>query len=294
MPNTYHNIFISSKNRQANENVYDFVINFQTANISCNENQYMAINVVSFDMMNTMYNVNSNTKNNTFKLTINSSDTIYTIPYGNYNVYTFMDAINTLLNGLIKLTYNPAQNSYTFSKTALDANNYYIDPLNAYKFFGFKGKKQITMGGMTGEYVNMVNYNKVILRVSNINFDYFTFENIRDPNSFVENSDILFMVSKQDVEPFKMISYNNADASTSFHYNLFDKNLDFIELKLTNENDEPILDASDYILNLQIILKEKQLDLLTVTTLKILETLKDIKLILLQGLRFFGFFNDIK
>ena len=294
MPETYHDIFTSSKNRQPNENIYDFVVNFQTANISCNENQYMSINVLSFDMMNTMYNVNSNTKNNTFKLTINSSDTIYTIPYGNYTVYTFMDTVNTLLNGLIKLTYNPAQNSYTFIKTAIDVNNYYIDPLNSLKFFGFKGKTQITSGGITGGYVNMVNYNKVILRVSNINFDYFTFENIRDPDSFVENSDILFMISKQDVEPFKMISYNNADASTSFRYNLYDKNLDFIELKLTNENDEVILDASDYILNLQIIVKDKQLDLLTVTSLKILETLKDIKLIILQGLRFFGFFNDIK
>ena len=96
--------------------------------------------------------------------------------------------------------------------------------------------------------------------------DYFTFENLQDPDSFVENSDILFMISKQDVEPFKMISCNNVDGSKLFHYNLFDKNLDYIELKLTNEKDELILDASDYVLNLQIIVKDKQLDLLTDTS----------------------------
>jgi hypothetical protein len=294
MPDKYHNVFISSKNRQANENVYHFTINFQTANIYCNENQYLSVNVISFDMMNSMYNINSNTQNNTFKLTVNSTDTIYTIPYGNYNVYTFRDTINSLLNGLVKLTYNPAQNSYTFTKTAIDANHYYIDPLNAYKFFGFSGKTEIT-SGYNGSYVNMVNYNKIILRVSNLNFDYFSFENIRDPDEiFVENSDILFMISKQDIEPFKMISYTNNDASTSFHYNLFDKNLDFIELTLMNENNEVLLDANEYLLTLQIIVKEKQLDLLTVSTLKILEVLKDIKLILLQGLRFFGFFKNIK
>ena len=294
MTKTYYNVFINSKNRQSSDSVSNFIVNFQTANISCKENEYLSINVVSFDMMNLMYNVNSITKNNTFNLTINNTDFKKIIPFGNYNVFTFADMLNSLLNGIINVSYNQAQNSYTFKKILNDGNNYYISPGNAKKLFGFADKTQIDTLGFTGGFVNMVNYNKIILRANNLNFDYFTFENFKDGgDNFVDNSDILFWISKQDIEPFKMISYNNIDGSKSFHYNLFNKDLDFIELKLTNEFNEEIMDAGEYLLSLQIIKNEKKMDMLLNTLLKTMNIINEIKVILLQGLKFLGFFNSI-
>lgn len=293
MPLKYHNIFINSKNRQENESVSNFIVNFQTAGIVANESEYISINVISFDMMNAMYNVNSITGNNTFILTIDNTDYYKTIPYGNYDVFSFRDVLKTLLSGVINVEYNTAQNTYTFTKIINNNSNYFISPLKAYKLFGFTGKTQII--SYTGGFINMVNYNKIILRAGNINFEYFTYENIRQPEGlFVENSDIIFWISKQDVEPFKMISYNNEDASKSFHYNIYNKELDSVELKLTNENNEEIIDAPDFLLGLQIIIHDRNQDILTNTSIKILDVLSEIKMIILQGLRFIGFFSSVK
>ena len=60
------------------------------------------------------YNVNQHTGNNKFVLLRDEDITeTITIPYGNYSVYTFMEQLNSLLAGLIKVSYNVATNTYT-------------------------------------------------------------------------------------------------------------------------------------------------------------------------------------
>ena len=66
--------------------------------------------VVSFSMLNSMYNVNQCSSNNTFVLVGSSGNTNITIPYGNYNVYTLLNQLNSLLSPYInlKVSYNVA------------------------------------------------------------------------------------------------------------------------------------------------------------------------------------------
>ncbi len=59
------------------------------------------------------------------------TDTIFTIPYGNYNVYTLLNQLNVLLAGKINLSYNVATNTYTY--TNLSDIAYSINPLNCSK-----------------------------------------------------------------------------------------------------------------------------------------------------------------
>jgi len=54
--------FISSKNRQLQENTYDFTIDYPDGILVCRPNEYMELNVLSFDMPNTMYNINDTNK----------------------------------------------------------------------------------------------------------------------------------------------------------------------------------------------------------------------------------------
>jgi len=260
----------------------------------------MTVNVLSFDMMNSMYNINSHSKNNTFQITKTDSNgisnpiiTTYTIPYGNYSVLTFRDLINSQLSGIVALTYNTAQNSYTFTKIDTSTSRYFITPLNMSQFLGISSKSEITSGGLTGSFVNMVNYNKIIVRCENLNFDYFGFENIKDKDSIMDSCDILFWKSKQDVEPFKMISYNNEDASKSFQSNLYNTNVDFIHLRLTNENNEEITDAGEYMLLLQFTVNDRNTDIIADYCKSILSLLNDIHYVLLQGLSHFGFFKSL-
>ena len=111
--NKTYNIFINSANRSPIEKPYDFSVFFDNDEIMVNANEGVHINVVSFSLLNSMYNVNKYTKNNTFLL----NDTTLTIPYGNYNVYTLLNQLNILLSGVITVSYNVATNSYTYTNT---------------------------------------------------------------------------------------------------------------------------------------------------------------------------------
>lgn len=58
--------FINSANRQNTEDVYSFTVDYPDDILNCKENEFMEINVLSFDMPNNMYNIDSN--NNNFQI----------------------------------------------------------------------------------------------------------------------------------------------------------------------------------------------------------------------------------
>jgi hypothetical protein len=62
-----YNIYINSANRDLNEKNYEFNIFFDNDEINVRPNEGVNVNVVSFHMLNSMYNVNQYTKNNTFQ-----------------------------------------------------------------------------------------------------------------------------------------------------------------------------------------------------------------------------------
>ena len=94
----------------------------------------------------------------------------------------------------------------------------------------------------------MVNYQQVILRCPRLVFENNSLDNIQDKNNFISVSDILYWVNKQDVEPFKMINYKNEDGSTLYNNNVVERSFSYFNFKLTNELDEPIYEAPDYLL----------------------------------------------
>ncbi len=79
--NKTHNISIKSANRSPMDKPYVFFYNDE---IMVNANEGVNINITSFSLLNSMYNVNKHTQNN--KLLSNTESK--TIPYGNYNVHT--------------------------------------------------------------------------------------------------------------------------------------------------------------------------------------------------------------
>ena len=287
MNNKKFNIYINSKNRDVNEKVYDFNIYLKNQ-IFAGKNEGMNINVMSFSMLNTMYNVNPITKNNTF--TVRSTnldgitgivDTIITIPFGNYSVITLRDTINSLLKSSnITLTYNIPTNTYTFNNKNL-SYRWFIIPSNCIKLLGIPTITEIT-SNYTGTYVNMVNYNQIVLRCPSLSFEYLNQDNIRDKNNNLNVSDILFTINKTDVEPYKTIAYKNEDAGTSYSYNITNNNITTINLQLFNENDEMIIDAPDYLLELQIVVFYKAEPIFQELAIQSLSLLDDIYFALLN------------
>lgn len=253
------NTFISSKNRDPTEKSYDFTLQIPDGLIKADQNQYIMVNVISFDMINSMYNVSL--KNNKFKLTKNTlagvfvSTLTYTIPEGNYNVSTLRTILNSLLTGIISVSYNTAQNTYTYTKTD-SGFNYTLYGDTAIKLLGISVSNILSTGagGTIGTYVNMVNYDKIVLRTKNLNYKKEQLDNLSSKNLKISN--ILLWVSKQDVEPFKMITYNNFDGGNSFCYKIHNIGVDYINFIVENEFNEPILDCPDFTLGIQFSIVE--------------------------------------
>ena len=101
-------------------------------------------------------------------------------------------------------------------------------------------------------------------------------DNIQDKDNFIAVSDILYWINKQDVEPFKTINYKNDDCSTLFCYNVVNRNFSNFNFKLVNEFNEPIYDAPDFLLQLQITVYDKDNTFFKEASLQILKLLNEI------------------
>ena len=278
--NKVYNIYISSANRNSIEKAYDFNLFFDSDEIIVNQNEGVNVNVVSFSLLNSMYNVNQYTGNNTFILKTGTTDTSIAIPYGNYNVYTLLNQLNILLSGIITVNYNIATNTYTYTNITLLP--YSINPVNCHKLLGLSTTTVISTNGTISGYVNMVNYQQIILRCPTLVFENNSMDNIQDKDNFIAVSDILYWINKQDVEPFKMINYKNEDCSTLYSYNVVNRNFSSLNFKLVNEFNQPIYDAPDYLLQLQISIFDKDNNYFKEATLQALKLLNDIYFTLLN------------
>ena len=267
--------FISSKYRGATDKTYDLTVDYPDEGISCKENEYIELNVVSFDMPNNMYNINNT--NNKFVITRGTTNTTYTIPEGNYSVKTFLAILQTLINDPhITITYNTAQNTYTLTKNGTSQLHYLIPD----KIWGLINmiptvSYEITSQGLTTGLINLSAYSKVILRTQGITYYQSNLENLTNTSALQLYSDVIFWKTKTDIEPFKMISYNNEDAGNNFSLQLQDKMIFRLQLQLKNEKNEFITDAPDYTAVIQYNIYEKQDDVIKITIVSLLKLLND-------------------
>lgn len=289
--NKVYNLYINSANRMSNDKTYDFTIYFDNDDILVNPNEGMNVNLVSFSMLNSMYNVNQYTSNNLFNV-INSSGTItsYSIPFGNYNAYTLADALNTLLSGKIQVVYNIPTNTYTY--TNLTANYLDISPINCKKLLGISTITRINVNqSITSTYINMVDYQQIIIKCPTLVFENCSMDNIQDRNNNIAISDFLYWVNKQDIEPFKMINYRNEDCSTLYSYNVLNTRLSLLNFKLVNELNQPIYDAPDFLMQIQISVFDKDNNYFKEASLQLLKLVNDIYFILLSLFSVLGVFK---
>lgn len=289
MPEKFKTItsFIKSSNRVSNEKPYEFSIDYPDGILTCNDGEYMEINVVSFDMINTMYNIYSN--NNQFIIRRGITDTTYTIPEGNYSVKTFMATIMGLIDdGHLTMAYNTAQNTYTFYKNGTSQLHYLIP----HKIWGLINLMpttpyEITTTGLQTGYINLVNYSKIILRTEGVNYYYSNVENYGTSNKSTL-SNIIFWACKSDIEPWKVIKYNNEDSGRSFNYRIENREINNLTLQLRNENNEPIYDAPDYLVALQYNFYKKDDNTIKNAIVSINKLLNEIYTTLIFGLKQMG------
>ena len=150
--------FIHSKNRTADDKVYNFPVDYPDGIISCKDNEYIELNVVSFDMPFNMYNINAT--NNSMKV----NDILKYIPYGNYSVKTFRTTLLSLLPIETAIIYNDAQNTYTFTGTGT------IQPITMGALIGLPNNIEVSIDNLTTGLINLSSFSKIILRTQGITY----------------------------------------------------------------------------------------------------------------------------
>jgi hypothetical protein len=172
-----------------------------------------------------------------------------------------MAQLNNLIgNEFITIIYNEAQNTYTFFKSYELTDIYKIKSISIGQLIGVMDnvEYEIKISGFTTGLINLINYNKVMVRTENIAYYYSNVENIRTNNNSVFNSNIIFWKSKADTEPFKILKYNNEDGGNSFVYKVENTQINSIIFQLRNERNEIITDAPDYMMVIQYNFYEKK------------------------------------
>jgi len=251
-------IYISSKNRNPNENIYDFNVILNNP-IIINRNQGLNISVVGFSMLNTDYNL----KNCSFSITEIHYTPIYysvlhtiTIPNGNYSYLTLLNYLksNTEFNTYLNIDYIKERNTFKFTNKLIEGN-ILINSNNCDKILGIK-TELLVQTSIESSYINLTNYSHIIIKSNNILFEDNTQDNIN--NLEFSNSSILFMIDKQDIPPFQLISYRNYDKSDNYSYNISNRQINSIDLHLFNEKGEILTDTDDYFITLKIVIFNKE------------------------------------
>ena len=278
--------FISSQNRQSNEHIYDFTIDYPDGILTIKDNEYCELNVVSFDMPNNMYNINAS--NDHFQIILDNANVkdIH-IKHGNYSVNTLLKQFQDIFSQnvipessilhtffgtyadalTIVCIYDNIQNKYIFKKE-LDlpfgielplAFSLYFKPITCGDLLGMSNniQQEITANGMSTGLINLIDYNKIIVHTEGISYYYSNIENLSTNSNRQFLSNIIFWKSKADVPPYQLIKYNNEDGGNSFNYRIENKEINSLKIQLKNERGEFLEDAPDYTIVIQYIFYEK-------------------------------------
>jgi hypothetical protein len=168
-----HYIYISSKNRNSNENIYNFNVILNNP-IIINRNQGINISVVGFSMMNTDYNL----KNCIFYIQeLHYTPIIYsllhtiTIPDGNYSYLTLLNYLknNVEFNTYLDIEYIKERNSFKFTNK-LQEGNISIIPNNCKNILGIKTQLLVETS-VESSYINLTNYSHIIIKSNSILFE---------------------------------------------------------------------------------------------------------------------------
>lgn len=249
-------IYYNSEFKKSYENYYNFNVPLDV-NIDIKSNEKIKFKLIDFSIMNTMLNISSYHKNNTFKVLFLGTNYTITIEDGNYTAISLRDEINTLLTTLnisIAFNYDKTTNKY-YLVTAdnVVAGQLYFYPLNMASTFGFtKTSYELIYPNeyYSEDFVNMLPYSKILL-TTDLTFEtniQHNFEKKYSANSGIK--DIICWFNR-DQPPYTTINYNNIANNEIIIANNNIKNINF---QIMNEYQEYILDCPKCYIHFQIII----------------------------------------
>ncbi len=289
------NVYINSKNRNAYETASKFIVNVPQNLLRLERDEYFTLNVNGFYCFNTWFNCIDGF-NNEFEIIIKNIDGIitysnlYKLNTGNPNVNDLKNNLNIILTPYINITYDKIKNKFIYKRILpITDNDYvmYLNIKNAEDFLGFKKKDRNSLIELPYNIdiysyyiVNVLGDEAIIIKIAgDIILSGNTIDNFG--NIKYSPSSIIF-IKAIDVPSNGLLKYNNEDSGDSFQYLLNNiEQINFFELSVYNQDEEPIPDFSEFILNLQFI-KHKRMTKLEVLMESLIDYVKQIYLLFSQ------------
>lgn len=289
------NVFITSRNRDSNEDPCDFLLKFPSGLIRANNNEGIRVNVLSFHIPNNFYNIND--LNDAFQVIIRGplGDTVvpFNIVHGNYSIITFRDYINTVASQYFNMVYTTSRNTYSIKSVYADlSKQVLLKPINSGQFFGLDNgiENPLSSQQYAESYytANMCSFDKIVVNCNGLNPEIMSIENIGKNDPDFERSSILLWVSRTDVPINGMIKYDNYDSGNSFSYNIYDSTVNAFRITLTDEYNNVLSSALDYTMLLRFEIYQKDSRHLYQEIAQITEYLKFIYIQMMLLLEFIG------
>jgi len=258
------NLYVNSSYRKKDETTTNLKVIVPSGLIKSYGKDYFTLSITSFYCFNTLYQMDENNSdfnivirdisNNTFKYLFFS----FVDCVGNPNVYNILEELNLLLNGYISVTYDKIKNLFLFTRTkAHNENNdkIYLKIKTCGTFLGFSkdyNNKEIEItedGIYSYQPINVIYHRQLLINIDggipmNIN-------NLDNRNGVFQPSSIIFM-KPLDINRNQLIMYDNYDANSSFQYRISQiENLNQINIRITNQDNEEITTLGDWQLTFQ-------------------------------------------
>jgi hypothetical protein len=258
------NLYVNSSYKKTDETTTNLKCIIPSGLLPSYGKDYFTMSITSFYCYNTFYQMDST--NNEFNLIIRDTSNNLTQLFlfsfedciGNPNVYNIRDELNLLLNGYISVTYDKIKNLFLFTRTkAHNENNdkIYLKIKTCGTFLGFSkdyNNKEIEItedGIYSYQPINVIYHQQLLINIDggipmNIN-------NLDNRNGVFQPSSIIFM-KPLDINRNQLIMYDNYDANSSFQYRISQiENLNQINIRITNQDNEEITTLGDWQLTFQ-------------------------------------------
>jgi hypothetical protein len=258
------NFYVNSSYKKTDETTTNLKCIIPSGLLPSYGKDYFTMSITSFYCYNTFYQMDST--NNEFNLIIRDTSNNLTQLFlfsfedciGNPNVYNIRDELNLLLNGYISVTYDKIKNLFLFTRTkAHNENNdkIYLKIKTCGTFLGFSkdyNNKEIEItedGIYSYQPINVIYHRQLLINIDggipmNIN-------NLDNRNGVFQPSSIIFM-KPLDINRNQLIMYDNYDANSSFQYRISQiENLNQINIRITNQDNEEITTLGDWQLTFQ-------------------------------------------
>jgi len=258
------NLYVNSSYKKTDETTTNLKCIIPSGLLPSYGKDYFTMSITSFYCYNTFYQMDST--NNEFNLIIRDTSNNLTQLFlfsfedciGNPNVYNIRDELNSLLNGYISVTYDKIKNLFLFTRTkAHNENNdkIYLKIKTCGTFLGFSkdyNNKEIEItedGIYSYQPINVIYHRQLLINIDggipmNIN-------NLDNKNGVFQPSSIIFM-KPLDINRNQLIMYDNYDANSSFQYRISQiENLNQINIRITNQDNEEITTLGDWQLTFQ-------------------------------------------